>query len=435
MRLFCALIVATVLVTGCTTSKREPIDLLVANARVITGTGVVLNRASILIDDGRIVAVRPGNPTDRAARRTVDLTGRTVLPGLIDTHVHLLLGDATSPGYLMSQSAGTGPPLSQEALSAYLEKTLPPRLQSYLSRGITTVASTGDYFPAILQVRQQTTTDPRVGPRVLVVGPVVCTTDGHPARTVCGGNRWCAERLAREVRTVAGVEAVVRELAEAKVDMIKMVHDSGLRSPLALELIDAVVRSAHDRGLWAVVHAGSVSEAGEALRAGADRLVHPPALDTIQSEELATLLKPHGVSVASTLAISSVSDRHEESQGRRPRVLANVLANVRLLRRSGVGVAFGTDVPMLSVGDAMDLELDLLREAGFSSSEIVQIVTKNAAAYLGILDKVGTVEPGKIADLLVVRGDPIEDLRTLRDVQLVLRDGQVVFTSESNQTP
>jgi len=126
------------------------------------------------------------------------------------------------------------------------------------------------------------------------------------------------------------------------------------------------------------VHAGSVSEASGALRAGADRLAHPPALDTIQSEAFATLLTPHGVSVASTLAISSLSDRHEESQGRRPRYLANVLTNMRLLRRSGVGVALGTNAPMLSVGDAMDLELDPLREAGFSSAEIVQIATRNA---------------------------------------------------------
>lgn len=404
----------------------ERVDLLLTNARVITGTGRVLGRASIVIGNGIILDVQNGEATRRAAR-TIDLAGRTVLPGLIDTHVHLLVGDGNSTGARM--------PLSTPALAAYLENALPALLRSYLSRGVTTVLSTGDYFPAILEVRERTLRESQHGPRVLVTGPVICARDGHPVRTICGRNEWCAEHLARQVTTLTDVEAAVRELAAAKVDMVKLVHDAGMRSPLERELLEGAIRVAHAHKLRAVVHAGSIEEASEAVAAGADRLVHPPWVDVVPSAGFGRTLKRRGVSVASTLSISAISDEWEASHGRPARYLPNVMANVRLLRRAGVTLAFGTDVPMRSVEDGLDLEMRLLQEVGLSRSEIIQSATRDSAAFLGILDQVGTLEPGKRADLMIVRGDPLETFTALRNVELVLRDGRVVFEADQSRYP
>jgi imidazolonepropionase-like amidohydrolase len=199
------------------------------------------------------------------------------------------------------------------------------------------------------------------------------------------------------------------------------------------ELLEAAIRVAHEHKLRAVVHAGSIEEASEAVAAGADRLVHPPWLDVMQSDGFARTLRKHGVSIASTLSISSVSDEWEASHGRPGRYLPNVMANVRLLRRAGVSLAFGTDVPMRSVEDGLDLEMRLLQEAGLSQLEIIHSATRHAAAFLGILDQVGTLEPGKRADLMIVRGDPLETVTALRSVELVLRDGQVAFRADRSR--
>src|SRR5688572_16097338 len=414
-------LVGLLLVAGCAPAHRPPIDLLLTNARVIVGDGQVLERASVLIDDGRILEVRPdenAEPFVGSALQTIDLAGRTLLPGLIDTHVHLLVGDGNPEG--------TNMPQSPEALSAYLAEALPARLRTYLEHGITTVASMGDYFPEILELRERSRSDIRGGPRLLAAGPLLCAKHGHPVSTICGGKRWCSERLTRELVTAADGEAVVTELAAAKVDMIKAVHDDGLGSSLAPEVLQGIVRAARARELRPFFHPGSVANAIAAVEAGADRLVHPPWADRIRPEDLPRLTSQKSLAVATTMSISSMSDRWEVEAGRKPAYVANVTANLKALAEAGVSLAMGTDVPMLPVGEALELELRLLQEAGFSPEQILQMATRNAAAYLGILDEVGTVEPGKAADLLIVNGDPAADLSALRQVRLVLRHGQVL---------
>jgi imidazolonepropionase-like amidohydrolase len=136
---------------------------------------------------------------------------------------------------------------------------------------------------------------------------------------------------------------------------------------------------------------------------------------------LPELLRGRGT--ASTLSISSISG---------PRYLPNALANVRILSKAGGVVAFGTDVPMLAVRDAVDLELELLLKAGLTPAEIIRAATVNAATYLGMADTIGTIQAGKIADLVIVGGDPLNDIASLRDIRLVVRDGEVVFSSATS---
>ena len=168
----------TLALLGCTlwivgTSAQQPTgsaDLIITNARVLTGTGEVLDRATLMVTDGRITSVTAG-PAEVDATVEVDATGMTVMPGLIDTHHHLLVYFGVT---------------SQGELDQWIQQQLPDVFSGLLARGLTTIFSPGDFLPEIIDIRERVEDGDLLGPRLLTAGWIFTAPDDHPATTVTG---------------------------------------------------------------------------------------------------------------------------------------------------------------------------------------------------------------------------------------------------------
>jgi imidazolonepropionase-like amidohydrolase len=426
------LLAASLVSIGCANRAVQQPDLVIENARVIIGDGSVLDRGSVVIAGGRIIAVTE-DPVDAAGAERIDASGGTVLPGLIDAHVHLLIPDLFSV------------PRSDDDLAEYLREGLPGRLRAYLEAGITTIVSTGDFWPAIRQVREDIEAGRLVGPRVLTSGPVLTAAGGHPdAGPVCGpwdgrdASAWCREHMAVAVTSELEAREAVGRLAREGVDFIKLVYDSvsppGVRQ-LDEDLVRAIVSSAHAHDLRAYAHIGEVGNAITAIEAGLDGLVHVPPVASRpgQVDALIEGIRAGGMTVVTTLA--GVADARDQFAQRGQTELAamfdrQVVEIQRMIGELGkVGddiLVLGTDAPQIAPGQGLFREMRLVTEPGIGPMQIIQAATRNAAEHIGRTQDLGTVEAGKVADLVVVVGNPLEDLSVLQNVQLVVKGGEVV---------
>ncbi|MDX1393781.1 MAG: amidohydrolase family protein [Gemmatimonadota bacterium] len=414
---------ATGLFAATATWSCEPaprFDLAIENARIFTATGSVLEDADVGIEEDRIsVIATDGSPVP--ARETIDASGMTLLPGLIDAHVHLLIKWPLELG-------------SDEALAAHVEEGVIPRLREYLNHGVTTVFSTGDFWPAIRDLRDDVAAGHIPGPRILTAGPVFAAPDGHPSGTVCPPeDAWCRSRLSVEVATVGQAREAVLRVASEGPDAIKAILGGLLGPPMEPEVFSAVVDAAHEAGLRAYVHPDASSDTWHAVHAGVDGLVHLPALREVPDSVIALLVE-RGLTVTTTLGASApvVDDqgikRHPMagfwSDEFEARATAHK-ASVRALADAGVPLVLGTDMPVSGPWEAIAREIALLSDAGLTNEQILVAATRNAAVHLGLGTEIGTVEAGKIADLVLVRGDPLEELSALSEVELVIQGGVV----------
>ncbi len=371
-------------------------ELVVTNARLIDGRGSVLERGTLVVRGGRIVSISPGDTTVEGVPR-LDAQGMTVMPGLIDTHRHL----------------GT-----QVAV-----------LRRLLENGLTTVMSMGDRFPAVLQVAQAIANGQMEGPRVIAVGPMFTRPNGWPVPT-CGANAECRTQSIVEVDTPAAGRAKVAELADAGAAAIKVMYlaDSNAAMGLAEDTLAAVEAEARRHGLDTVAHIESVGDMLAAARLGVDRFVHVPTSGRIAGTDGARVLREAKVPVSTTVSWQSPAIQKTAGQARPPErdaMLENALANIRQLWDAGVTVAFGTDSPVPLGPAAFMVEVDSLA-AVLSPQEIVAALTRNAAVYLALEDQIGALDAGKIADLVVVDGNPLADIRALSRVVVVIQNGRIV---------
>jgi len=177
-------------------AAQPPAQLVIANVRVFTGERSI-ERATITVADGKIVRITADAPATTGV--TIDGAGKTALPGLIDSHVHVLAG------------------ATEAETRAFIKERLPERLQSFPRHGVTTVKSVGDGTELILKIRQDLRDGTLAGPRLLVVGPVFTAPGGHPAVTVCSGSDWCRAALGLEVDSEEEARRHVRRLVDAGV--------------------------------------------------------------------------------------------------------------------------------------------------------------------------------------------------------------------------
>ncbi len=393
-------------------------DLIIHNCRLLVGDGKVIEGATVVLYGGLIRAAGLEAGRWRGIEE-IDAAGRTVMPGLIDSHVHLLA--------LAAESA--------ETVARYRRDRLPAVLREFLERGITTIRSTGDPLPAIAEIRDQLRSGVLEGPRLLISGPVLTARDGHPAATICarGTWAWCRENLARELDDAETARQAVAELAEQDVDFIKVVYENRLGAKLDRVALEAIVDEAKVRGLQVVAHAVPGELAVEAIEEGIGGLVHFPVRGSTDSQKLVRELG--GLAVSSTLGLlfpvadqqgdlrspygSRWNERREEA-----RVAMSKAATV--LWQAGAPLALGTDTPMFSPAESWNHEVQALLYAGLTPADVLLTATKNAAGALQLERELGSVEPGKRADLVMVDGRPDIDLEALGQIVLVFKDGRAV---------
>lgn len=434
-------------------------DLLIEHARLIDGLGgPAQEEMSVLISGGRIAQIG-GQNVDRDVD-TLDASGLTVLPGLVDSHVHL----ASVPGSVYRQDS-----------AETMRELRRIHLRAYLACGVTTVLDTGISVDEAREI-QSWLADGYSGPRVLFLSPVFTTPNGYMAEGTPSSGMFLPP-----VSSPQEVEARFRESEDLHAVGVKVFLESGFgancwptHSP---EVREAIRQEAAKRQIPLYVHCIALADQRAALDMGACTLAH---LGPLGSDEiLARLrLREHPIYVTSTLSIQDSLITHTEPErlddplvqltvpsielatarqpeatklmfrtfatwlsgdtsdaavdagaGNARKTLAAWKVLARKLHDAGITIVVGTDsgnwplMPSEFHGPTTLQEMQLLGEAGLPAMAVIQAATLIPSRMLGLSDEIGTVEVGKQADLMLVRGNPDEDLRALRNVAWTVKGG------------
>jgi imidazolonepropionase-like amidohydrolase len=381
--------------------------------------------STITITDGRITSVAPGLTPPPAGARLVDLSGKTVLPGLIDTHVHLS-GD---PGGDYWREAVD--PDEWAALVGAKNARITARA------GFTTVRDLGSPPLVGFVLRRGTAEGFIPGPRIVASGPAISIIGGHG--DVSGFRPEVIRALSID-NTCTGAEqcsARVREFSRAGADLIKITATGGVLSQQARGLgqhftdaeMKAIVDTAHSLGLKVAAHAHSARGIEAAARAGVDSIEHGTFAD---AASIRAMKASGSVLVPTLMAFTGISERLGKGvytpvvEAKIRETLSQVGKAARAARAAGVPVVFGTDAAVFEHGrNAQELAL-LVQHAGMSPAEAIASATTAAAKLLGMEREIGRIAPGYSGDLIAVAGDPLTDVRALERVDYVMVRGRTV---------
>lgn len=426
-------LLALPLLAACAIVQAEPV--VVQAGRLLDRPGAPpRGAATLLVDGGVIKAVRDGHHGPEAlgapGARVVDLREHFVLPGLIDTHVHLT-GDL---GGVAAQLADVQRSPSDHAIEAVVNA------RKTLAAGFTTVRNLGDADGEIRALRDAIEAGKLVGPRILTANTGISATAGHGDPTL-GYRDDLHAALDTGANLCDGVEscrrAVRRQIAQGA-DLIKMAITGGVNSRIGAGLgaqmfedeARAVVETARMYGRKVAVHAHGADGINLALRLRVDSIEHGTLLD----DDSLRLFRESGAYYVPTL--STVNGYRERLAANPAAYTGEVLAKIQwrigitgqALERAvpaGVRIAFGTDAGVSLHGRNAD-EFELMVRHGMTPAQAIVAATRNAADLLGLGARIGSLEPGKRADLIAVRGDPLEDVRVLKRVEVVMKDGAIV---------
>jgi imidazolonepropionase-like amidohydrolase len=387
-----------------------------------------LGASTIVVDNGRIVEVRPGFAQAPAGAATVDLKAKTVLPGLIDSHVHLS-SDRGGEQALLAWTRDD-PPLHAFEAQMNGMKTL--------RAGFTTVRNLGDGEGLTLGLREAIKRGWVQGPRIVDAASSISTTGGHmDGRGAL--NEDLIAHLPQPENLCDSVEScrrVVRRQIDRGADVIKFATTGGVNSGTGLgtRMFDdearALVQTAHAYGRKVAVHAHGADGIKLALRAGADSIEH----GTVMDDETIRLFKQSGAYYVPTLSTVNgylerlAKDPNAYTGAVRQQIEWRIgITGKSLLKAypAGVKIAYGTDAGVSEHGRNAD-EFELLVKYGMPPVEALKAATVNAADLLGLASEVGTIEPGKSADIIAVAGDPLADVKVLKKVDFVMARGEVV---------
>ena len=382
---------------------------------------------TIVIQGERIVDVRQGFSPANAGERVVDLRTSYCLPGLIDMHTHLS-GESKKGGYL-ERFMLTPPEVALRA-TQYARTTL--------LAGFTTVRDVGGADGVDLALRNAINRGEIIGPRMFVAGKALSITGGHGDWT--GGFREDIVGVPDETDGVVdGVERAIRGTRMAikrGADLIKItatggvlsIADDGTAPQFSEEEIRAIVETARDHHRKVAAHAHGDEGMQRAIRAGVASIEH----GTYMSEETMRMMKEKGVYMVPTIiAGKSVADSAKIPGYYVPSVVKKALEVGPVIQstfakayRAGVPIAFGTDAGVFKHGRNAK-EFVYMVEAGMPPVEAIKAATYNAADLLGKLDELGTLEPGKYADLVAVDTNPLEDISVLQHISFVMKAGVI----------
>jgi imidazolonepropionase-like amidohydrolase len=393
-------------------------ELLIRAGQVFTATDrdLLLKDAWVRVDGDRIVEVTSDEPRTASDATRIDAADATLLPGLIDCHVHFAMSGG--PDWLSEMKEPYATSCWRAAVHA----------RNTLHAGFTTVRTLGGRDGADPALRDAQASGLVEGPRIVATNMVVCMTGGHGA--------W----IGREADGPEDVRKAVREQLKAGADCIKLIATGGVMTPgvepgaqqLTDEELRAGVEEAHKAGRKAAAHAHGPDGIKAAVRAGIDSIEH----GSFMTDETIDLMKQRGTFYSVTLCSSegffnappgSVADW---AMTKAMRVRAAMDDSFRRAYASGVRLVLGTDAgtPYNRHGDNAR-ELALMVKLGADPHDALRAGTRTSAELLGKLDEIGTIEAGKLADLVLCRGDVLADvgrLCTPDNIRLVVQGGRVV---------
>jgi imidazolonepropionase-like amidohydrolase len=386
--------------------------------QVFDGERLLAEGSVVLVDEDRIAGVQPGETSMPAEFHVAEFPPGTLLPGLIDAHVHLCADSRVG-------ALDRLPDFSDEEMTAVIENGL----GAQLAAGVTTVRDLGDRRWAVIEWRDRNGRDAAL-PTVIASGPPITTPKGH-----C----W---NMGGEADGVMALRRAVQERADHGVDIVKIMASGGANTPgsdasrpqFTVEEIGAVVAQAHAAGLPVTAHAHALDAIRYALAAGVDALEHCTFITEtgidVDDTVVASLVES-AIPVCPTLgfvpggqpspAVRELLRKAGSTNQSRPQIMARLHhAGVRLVAGSDAGISPGKPHGVLPES------LIHLADGGVSTADVVASATSIAAEACGLTDRKGRLAPGLDADLLLLDGNPLADITTLRNVEAVYLRGRRV---------
>ncbi|TKW73674.1 MAG: hypothetical protein DI610_09270, partial [Staphylococcus hominis] len=437
-------------------------DIVIDNVTVVDGTGKPKQAGmSVGIDKGRITFVTPTAVAPKVSGRHIDGTGKFVMPGLMDVHIHLkgirgdaqrMVGKGPEGGPEQTELTKLAPQVPQTESRASHDAGV-AALASYLYSGVTTVYDAGNTVEHIMPLRAAERAGTILAPHIFATGPIVTFPGSH------GDGVGLAFRIAS---WPADKEKFDRYLEEVKPDIVKLTleeHGWGTRPlipMLPLDLMQELIMEANRYGIRTTAHTSSELRATEAIFTGIDSLAHPVIQGPI-TPEFARLMGAKKTPMATTLTIGEGYSRlveHPEFLDQplyqasfspaEINEMRNVTApawkargwtwwmklmtpiaqeNLRQIWAAGGIVAIATDQ---TSGPAVHREMELMQSAGVPAADVLVMATLNGAKHLGKDRDMGSVETGKIADLLLLAADPTADVNNVKQIVWVMKEGRLI---------
>ena len=430
-----AVLVLAAPVTAQAQAQAGPVTLVQAGRLLDRPGQAPRGPSTVVVRDGRLVEIRDGF-LDAAAfpgATVIDQRDRFVLPGLIDSHVHLVSDLGGQAGFL----SGVTENLPTHAYRAA------ENAQKTLMAGFTTVRNLGDEGGVTLALADETAAHRLPGPRIIDSGNSISTTSGHmdgrlgfnddfretiPHDNVCNGVESCREAVRLQVGRG------VRVIKIATTGGVNSRIGAGLGAQMFEDEAQALIETAHLYGLKVAVHAHGADGVNMALRLGADSIEH----GTIFDDETLRLFRQSGAYYVPTLSTVNgylerlAADPNAYPPEVMPKIQWRISITGQSLRRAvpaGVRIAFGTDAGVSKHGRNAD-EFALMVANGMTPMTAIEAATVNAADLLGLSAEIGTLEAGKRADIIAVDGDPLTDVSVLTSMDFVMRDGRVYRDEE-----
>ncbi len=389
-------------------------------------TQTVLKNRSIVVEGKKIIAVSDGFLSPAKGDVVINLKDRTVMPGLIDSHVHL--ESETNPGAYLDRFVKNPGDVAYQAL-VYAK--------SNLMAGFTTVRDLGG-TNIVISLRNAINKGLVEGPRIFTAGVTIGTTGGH-ADDTNGINDAFKKDLGPEdgvINGVADAAKAVRQRYKEGSDLIKITATGGVLSyakdgagaQFTDEEIRAIVQTAKDYGYKVAAHAHGKDGMKRAVLGGVTSIEH----GTFMDEEVMELMKKMGTFYVPTVIAGRSSADSSKIPNYYPEMVAKKAAAIGPIiqgtfaraYKAGVKIAFGTDAGVFGHGKN-GYEFVLMNEGGMPVLEAIKSATVTAADLLGQSDLIGSIEVGKAADIVAVPGDPVADVKLMTKVNFVMKDGKV----------
>lgn len=423
----------------CSNAENDTVSVYLTGGNLLDVTqGRIIPNALVIIEEDRISYAGPVKKLERPPDSdVVDCSGKTILPGLFDAHIHL--GGASTLGYI------------------YIDEDR--KLNAFLYSGVTSVFDLGGVPDLIFALREKETENGFRSPRIFAVGPVFTSPKGHG--TEYGVPMSVTPTTEKEAREA------VRKLKNVRPNHIKIIYEKGSErfASLSYELMEAIIDEAHKNDLPVITHIITLAQAKDAVEAGTDGLAHM-VTDQEVGEEFLAEMRQQNVYCIPTLAVFdslsggmwTILDSLKKPlwQGGVSREIIADLAkkkeipgigdsfagwrqsidfakiNTKKMADHGIKLAVGTDAgnPAVFFGPSVHREMELLVDAGISPAEVIKAATLSAAEIVGAEDALGTISEGKLADVLIVEGNPLDDIRNTQNIFMVIKNGKIMDREE-----
>ena len=401
--------------------------IIYSSAYIDVINGKVINNSSIVIENNIITSINSGYINIPKTDTLIDLRGKTLMPGFMDMHVHF-------GGEYQSKAKR---PIKVERETEAILATA--HALTTLKAGFTTVRQVGDSGLVAISLRDAINSGHVKGPRIFTSGKSIATTGGH-ADPTNGRSSDEYEYPVAEDGVINGpydAYTAVRQRYKDGADGIKLtvtggvlsVAKSGDNPQFTFEEVDAVVKAAKDYGMWVAVHAHGAQGMKRAVLAGVDSVEH----GTFMTDEVMDLMIERGTYYVPTISAGEFVAEKSKIDNYFPEIVRPKAASVGpqigatfgKAYNKGVKIAFGTDAGVQPHGTNW-MEFVFMVQYGMPNIEAIQSSTIETARFLHIDDKLGSIEVGKIADLVAVNGNPLKDIKVMEFVEFVMKDGEVI---------